>query len=263
MILRIAYSMKKRKENKKASFFQDRAEELRRLNNCLVSLFSDSLDGFSPLLEEAKKLDEKSHLLDSFTTWGYSIHDLILPVGSIRNIEPNGITARLCIDCEIEADIENWEKEKQGDPFSSYSFRVSVFGEQDGIRYSRGFHIDRDVASESNEIHPLYHMHFYDGRYDNGKSLIDKEHNRGSISIRSPRFPFYPLDIVLGIGFCLQNYHTKDMFTNLYSKGDIFSRMYRDSQKRIIEPYFLAISGIIETRRVYWKDNHLLCPQIV
>ena len=108
----------------------------------------------------------------------------------------------------------------------------------------------------------LYHIHFYDGLYDDGKSLKDKDQHRGSVSIRTPRFSHYPLDIVLGIGFYLLNFHKSAVFKNLYNNDLWFARSYSDSQTRILEPYYLAISGALESKHVNWEDNNLLCPQI-
>ena len=253
---------KKDNKNKKASFFKNRAKELRDLEKSLESQFKIPEADYSPLFAAAKKLEEIAESSITPTKWGYSIQNLILPLGSIRNIEPQGIRLKICIDCEIEAEIEKWENKKD-DPFSNYSFHLSVFGEQNGIRYSRGFHIDRDSAINSKECHPLYHLHFYDGLYDNGEALKDVRQNRGSVNIRTPRFSHYPLDIVLGIGFYLLNFHRIDAFKNLINNDIRFSRLYADSQKRILEPYYLAISGSLESKLVIWEDYRLLCPQIV
>lgn len=251
-------------KNKKASFFKTRADELRHLKESLESQFmmTEAAD-YSPLLIAAKELDRIADSPLSPLKWGYSIHNLILPIGPIRNVAPQEILLKICIDCVIEADIDKWDNKKGEDPFSSYSFHLSVFGEQNGIKYSRGFHIDRDAAEDSEESHPLYHLHFYDGVYDNGQSLKDMEQNRGSVNIRTPRFSHYPLDIVLGIGFYLLNFHRVDTFKNLYNNDEWFPRLYADSQKRILEPYYLAVSGSLESKLVLWKDYRLLCPQIV
>ncbi len=254
---------KKEKKNKKASFFKERADELRHIKESLESQFMMPEADYSPLSIAAKELDRIANSPATPLTWGYNIQNLILPVGSIRNIEPQGIVLKVCIDCEIEADIEKWDNKKGEDPFSNYSFHLSVFGEQNAIKYSRGFHIDRDAVEGSEECHPLYHMHFYDGVYDNGQSLKDVEKHRGSVSIRTPRFSHYPLDIVLGVGFYLLNYHGSDTFMNFYNNNEWFSRSYYASQKRILEPYYLAVSGHLESKHVNWKDNNLLCPQIV
>lgn len=254
---------KKEIKNKKASFFKTRADELRHIKESLESQFTMPEADYSPLLIAAKELDRIADSPYTPTKWGYNIQNLILPMGSIRNLDPQGIKLKICINCVIEADIDKWDNKRGEDPFSYYSFHLSVFGEQNEIKYSRGFHIDRDVAEGSEECHPLYHMHFCDGVFDNGRSLKDDKQKRGSVSIRTPRFSHYPLDIVLGIGFYLLHFHKGDVFMNFYNKNEWFSRLYSDSQKRILEPYYLAISGSLESKLVIWKDYRLLCPQIV
>ena len=254
---------KKEIKNKKAPFFRRKADELLHIKESLESQLEMPGADFSPLLTAAKELERIADSPNTPSTWGYNIQNLILPMGSIRNIEPQGIMLKICISCKIEGDIEKWNSKSGEDPFSNYSFQLSVFGEQNDMKYSRGFHIDRDSAEDSEECHPLYHMHFYDGVYDNGQSLKDEVQQRGSVSIRTPRFSHYPLDIVLGIGFYLLNFHKVDVFTHLYNTNEWFSRLYADSQKRILEPYYLTISDSLKSQRDNMKNCKPLCPQIV
>ena len=247
-------------KNNEASFFRDRANDLRNLETILCAHFKGPEANFTSLLVAAKELDRIAESTNTPKTWGYCIRNLTLPLGTIRHIEPepHDIVARICIDCEIESDIEVWRKNSM-DPFVSYAFRLKVIGERGGIKYSWGIHLEKvsPKEKESNEWHPLYHMHF------NGEPLEDLKKGKGFICMNTPRFVHYPLDIVLGVGFCLHSFYTKDQFNQLYYYNQCFSRLYKASQKRILEPYYLAISNAINKAQNSWIDCDSLCPQIV
>lgn len=250
--------MRKPKVNKNSSFFHERAEELRSLYNSLEAKFSGQYVDLTPLQKAAKKLDDQANGAETIETWGYNITNLVLPIGNIHNVEPSGIHAKVSISCSCLCNIKDW-KNTNCDPFLSYSFKVRVFGDLDGVTYSWGMHIDKETNMELDEWHPTYHLHCFEGRSDAPTYLMDSIKKKGSLLLNVPRLTHYPLDIVLGVGFCLMNFHRKEAFLTFYHDDQQFPRLYKKSQERILKPYFESLAGIPGC--VFNKKE--LCPQIV
>lgn len=245
--------------NKNKAFFKARADELNKLYQCLSSLFSKDYCELSSLKNAAKTLEEQANGTMTLDEWGYKIENMILPVGDVRNTEPAGIVVRVNMGCECRSKVADYNK--TCDPFTVYSFHLHVYGDYQGMTYSWGMHLEKDTSNKPTEWHPQYHLHCFDGRNEMKHALKDTDQKRGMLYLNVPRLAHYPLDIVLGIGFCLMNFHTKDVFTKLYQQDREFPRLYQASQERILEPYFNAItstSGI----GTGWVGKKELCPQI-
>ena len=246
--------------NKNKAFFEARADELEQLYQCLTNLFSaDDCDLLS-LKNAATSLKAQANCGVTLDEWGYKIENLILPVGEVRNTEPSGIVVRVSIGCECKAKVADYKK--TCDPFLVYSFRLHVFGDYKGMKYSWGMHLEKDTSMDSTEWHPQYHLHCFDGRKEMKHALSDFEQNRGMLYLNVPRLAHYPLDIFLGVGFCLMNFHTKDVFAKLYYEDRVFPRLYNSSKQRILEPYYKAITSTAGAG-TGWAEKKELCPQIV
>lgn len=245
--------------NNNKAFFKARADELNKLYQCLSSLFSKDYCELSSLKNAAKTLEAQANGSATLDEWGYKIENMILPVGDVRNTEPAGIVVRVNMGCECRSKVADYNK--TCDPFTVYSFHLHVYGDYQGMTYSWGMHLEKDTSNKPTEWHPQYHLHCFDGRNEMKHALKDTDQKRGMLYLNVPRLAHYPLDIVLGIGFCLMNFHTKDVFTKLYQQDREFTRLYQASQERILEPYFNAItstSGI----GTGWVGKKELCPQI-
>lgn len=251
--------MSKTKKNKNAEFFQKRADELNQLCQCLESQFSGDYCELSSLKNAAKKLETEANGSATLNEWGYKIDDLILPVGDIRNIEPSGIAVKICMGCECLAHVDDFNK--TCDPFTVYNFHLRVFGDYQGMTYSWGMHLEKDTSNDSTEWHPLYHLHCFDNRKEMKHALRDNDKNRGMLYLNVPRLTHYPLDIFLGVGFYLMNFQKKDVFTKLYNQDRVFPRLYNSSQRRILEPYYDAITNT-RGAGTGWANKKELCPQI-
>lgn len=245
--------------NRNKAFFEDRANELNQLYQCLSSLFSKDYCELSSLKNAAKTLEAQANGSATLDEWGYKIENLILPVGDVRNTEPAGIVVRLNMGCECRSKVADYNK--TCDPFTVYSFHLHVYGDFQGMTYSWGMHMEKDTSNKPTEWHPQYHLHCFDGRNEMKHALKDTEQKRGMLYLNVPRLAHYPLDIVLGIGFCLMNFHTKDVFTKLYQQDREFPRLYQASQERILEPYFNAITSTSGVG-TGWVGKKELCPQI-
>ena len=252
--------MSKPKVNKNKAFFEARADELNQLYQCLSNQFSKEYCELSSLKNAAKILEAQANGSVTLDDWGYKIENLILPVGDVRNTEPSGIAVRVNIGCECKAKVADFNK--TCDPFTVYSFHLHVYGDFQGMTYSWGMHMEKDTSNKPTEWHPQYHLHCFDGRNEMKHALSDTTQNRGMLFLNVPRLAHYPMDIVLGIGFCLMNFHTKDVFRNLYTQDRVFPRLYQSSQQRILEPYYNAITNI-NGAGTGWAGKKELCPQIV
>lgn len=252
--------MSKPKENRNKAFFAARADELNQLHQCLSKLFSKEYCELSSLKNAAKTLEKQANGSETLDDWGYKIDNLILPIGNVRNTEPSGIVVRVSMGCECKAKVADFDK--TCDPFTVYSFHLHVYGDFQGMTYSWGMHMEKDTSNNPTEWHPLYHLHCFDGRNEMRHALSDDKKNRGMLYLNVPRLAHYPLDIVLGVGFCLMNFHTKDVFTKLYEQDRVFPRLYQSSQQRILEPYYNAITST-SGAGTGWLGKKELCPQIV
>ena len=245
--------------NKNKAFFEARADELNKLYQCLSTLFSKDYCELSSLKTAAKTLETQANGTTTLDEWGYKIENLILPVGDVRNTEPSGIVVRVNMGCECRSKVADYNK--TCDPFTVYSFHLYVYGDYQGMTYSWGMHLEKDISNKPTEWHPQYHLHCFDGRNEMKHALKDTDQKRGMLYLNVPRLAHYPLDIVLGIGFCLMNFHTKDVFTKLYQQDREFPRLYQASQERILEPYFNAITNT-SGAGTGWVGRKELCPQI-
>lgn len=251
--------MSKQNKNKEnAAFFRERAKELRTLREILSKQFSGEQTNLDSLIVAAKDLEKKAEEGILLDTWGYTIKDLILPLGDIRDVNPAGIQARVCLSCTCEFNVKDWNN-TSCDPFNKFSFRLRIIGQLDDVVHSWGMHLDKETRSDLDEWHPMYHMHCFESRVDSPVVLIDSPKKKGSFLLNVPRFVHYPLDIFLGIGFCLMNFYKKDVFLNLYYNDQQFPRLYNKSEERILKPYFASLANNPGSM----LKQKLLCPQAV
>ena len=250
--------MSKPKVNKHSGFFHERAEELRLLEKSLSSIYPAGEAYLEPLKAAAKQLDTQANGSTTLNQWGYQIKNLTLPVGDVHNVNPVGIHAKICVNCECEFNVNDWNN-YNCDPFNKCSFRIRVYGEYKSIIHSWGMHIDKETRTGLDEWHPLYHLHCFESRVDSPTVLVDDVKKKGTFLLNVPRLMHYPMDIVLGIGFCLMNFNKKEVFTKLYTNDQQFPRLYKKSHDRILKPYLDSLASVHSS--VF--SPKALCPQVV
>lgn len=257
---------------KDAAFFRDRASELSSLYSVLNEQFSNQPSTrLHPLLEEIKNLNRIALGEGDPSVWHCEIKNLVLPVLDIRDITPQ-VSARVSMSWNFTTTPSTW-KDKNVDPFMSYSFVLRVSGDYNGNEHSWGMHIDREAAKENEgkakvadkkgaeepeEWHPLYHLHCFDSRVNSPIVFVDQDKRKGSMLLNVPRVVHYPVDSFLGIGFYLTNFCKKDKFI-CFRKMNKFLKPYRESQERILAPYFQALSG----GSGLWCEKMKLCPLLI
>lgn len=245
-------------------FKTKRARELTQLHSLLQRKFRNATPSLEPLRLAANQLAKEASLKDGNPIWGYSISNLVLPLGLNRHIEPQGITTlRIRIDCDLTCNIENWDK--LNDPFISYRFAAIIFGEKGDVNYSICWHIDKhidkDEDKESSEYHPLYHLQYSNGSNHFGKT--NSSFNWGQlVYLDSPRFVHYPMDIILGIGFYLTNFQPKGLFED-FLKDPLFRQLYTQAKNQILKPYYYNLASHWDnvSQSKMWNSN-ILCPHL-
>lgn len=244
--------------NKNSAFLYDRADELDALCKLMQKTFPhSSVLCVDSLISEIKRLRQTAETAITPESWGYSINNVIMPLeDGLCHLVPSGINPRLCISSHILSDISSWEK--SGDPFLELSFHATIYGDIDGEKYSFGVHIDRENREGLKEWHPLYHLHFYEG-----EKSTDSFCWGNLIHTDSPRVPHYPVDFILGIGWCLTNFYPTGKFSTCL-KDLSFPLIYKRYQDWILKSYYQAISSIWgKCDNINWPDKRKLCPQIV
>ena len=249
------------KESEIKKFRQNRANELDKLYEVLQKELRIDRNDIMPIKIAAKQI--KDTVNDKSTTWGYSISNLILPINTTRHIIPVGLKARLKINCSLIGDISKWE---QNNEVSSTicNFSVTIYGDLNGNKHSICWHIDCDKASDSNEYHPLYHLHYSDGTEHLGEKNPNFQWGN-AIYLDCPRIVHYPLDLILGIGFYCTNFQYKGTFDRLITHP-LFGKLYRQSQNAILKPYFLNLAAHWneELKRIFFCTNSSdLCPILI
>jgi hypothetical protein len=166
-----------------------------------------------------------------YNCWGYTIYDLIFNIQNFpkRHVKPNIDIMQLSIDIDLLSRLDDWGKLK--DPLIKLNFKVKISGVYSGQKYSVGFHIDRHEDNGSEEVHPIYHLHY--------SPDVGENTNLGNVlSLDAPRIMHAPIDLILGIDFVLSNF-SPSTWNKLRNEFEYIAlcRRYQDS---LWKPYVHA-----------------------
>ena len=205
-------------------------------------------------LEALVKLLRKYHFEDSYTMELYRLENII---GSkelsmiyntndiVFNISTTGMqTQPVMKSLSVSIDLNyslNAPLTYEDDIFSSYSLQLYIKGQREPAKPDEFnffcWHLDRELTTEGNLIHPYYHFHA-GGRklspYDIGDLVM----------IGSPRIPHPPMDLFLAIHFVILNFLNNKDFPEQKKilKDDDYVSIIDRAQKRILKPYFKTIA---------------------
>lgn len=192
-----------------------------------------------------------------YNCWGYCIEDLTLyvPVPE-RHVHPSSVhSLQLSIDADILCNYDNWAT--MNDPFIELNFRVRVKGLDDKDSYSYGFHIDKhNEAQFSNEIHPIYHIHY--------TPLVNENTEIGNVlSLDTPRVMHLPVDLVLGIDMVLSNF-APEIWNKMRDEME-YQSICRNYQTMFWKPYIHAFASKWEfnNANITWGDISQICPTLM
>lgn len=118
----------------------------------------------------------------------------------------------------------------------NYIFEFKIILSNRKKQHTDCWHLDYDNRpSESEYIHPFFHL-THGGKGMDGLDLGQ------TMLLLTPRFPFMPFDIILGIDFIIANFYKKDVYKKLYSDS-LYRLAIQHSQDRLWKPYFQAIAS--------------------
>ena len=250
-------------------FRRERAQELRRYADILEKYIGNGIS--SKLYQGVTQLKDSSFIPycrdiegnsdnRDVNIWGYLINDIELNVLTLEHIRPKGLSvAKAYLNITLVSDYRKWNC--MCDPFCELSINVTIKGiiqgSEEGVHYF-GFHLDRHHESQkSDEIHPVYHLHYI----QNPKDIPD--FNYGStLNIDSPRFTHYPMDIILGLTFLIANFQPNN-YQRLINDRE-FKVLLKEYQATILKPYSHTLSAnwIKDSSNINWNP-FLLCPYLV
>lgn len=222
--------------------------------NCKI-LATDIFD-FAELLvaheivQDAKSLyDASAKLLcsQSTSTWKYECDSIKFSMeGSIAGSIPQKvrlieITFNISLDGLFQIDAK-----RLCNPLLHLAFDIELEGFReldDSIdSFYASWHLDKNIkSSHYSYIHPEYHLTF------GGNKLEDKgvDNFGSSLILPSPRIPYPPMDVILGIDFILQNYFPFDHISNLLNDSK-YKEIVSNAQLRLWKPYYLSMASAWE-----------------
>lgn len=173
------------------------------------------------------------------TFWGYELDNFIIKFNkNPRNIGPtNALSLELLFEIHVVADYDNLHCIK--DPFEYLTFNIVIIGRNGSKEYINSWHLDRHLGGDTDEAHPIYHMHYGGAKlndYDLGDSLL----------LDAPRLVHYPMDFVLGIDFVLSNFFPHE-WNKLLRETD-YPSIIEKYQKYFMKPFSYALTS-------HWNKN--------
>jgi len=191
-----------------------------------------------------------------FRTISYTIKSLgfNLPASALDQVKPTDIaSAYLSLSTSAKINIDDWHSHK--DPFLLLNFKVCITAHNPtkGTKHYCGFHIDRIEDNEHyREPHPHYHMHYV---INHSKSTKENFEWGESMQLNTPRFVYFPMDVVTGIGFVLHSFDRK--IYNEMMKSVPFKKLCQKHQDVLWNAYFTTLSQHFNNKQVTGCFNPL------
>ena len=164
-------------------------------------------------------------------------HDVLSEIEILLKFEAEEINGKLQIN-QYGANIRLWSDKSHycyREPFDSLSIK-SLVDDGDWRRVMIRFHLEQKEKNVTLP-EPLYHLNF------GGKQSSD-EYCWIPTTIREPRFPHPPMDIVLLLEYSLMNYYPNE--TRDFREKREWIDIVRFSQKLFQEKYFEACRSWLE-----------------
>lgn len=187
--------------------------------------------------------------------WSIQIVDMELPIENPKHLKPSKLKGNLkmFVSISMEGSGKGWKNEE--DCIKNLRFKVEVIekDQKDPQKYFQtGFHIDMvDDKDDSSEMHPLYHVHFFNDSLIEGTEVL---------AMDVPRLMHHPVDVLLGILLVYANYNQTG-YKKLLNDG-LFMGLCRDSAKHILTPYYQSLSKVPWTEGVITEYDKSLCPYL-
>lgn len=201
-----------------------------------------------PIVEAKKNIDKEDGVLCKIC-----VNKLRIPIAEQRHISPHGICVEyleliyngtlnlMCMhdDCH--------------DPFTNLYISVMLkpIEQPENIHLECGFHIDRyseDDQKDNNEVHPSYHIHYY-----NNSRFGGEEEGDMAFSMDTPRLSHHPMELFMTLAEVIGTYN-KPVFDRLLRDAN-FVKLCRLYAGRVARPYYEMIAkSFTGTRTGYIQD---------
>ncbi len=165
-----------------------------------------------------------------------------------RGIIPNNIAILdICFSIEIHENILD-ECEisypVKLDETHKYNFSIEVSGlNENADEFYSGWHLDFDKKVDGvDNIHPFFHLTY--GSMHLRSKLKNTEENGflgKMLLLPTPRIPYPPMDVILGIDFILRNFYVNNLIEGILDDPR-YKRAVKRSQVRLWKPYMLSVA---------------------
>lgn len=239
-------------------FRSDLASDLDSIYEWLVRVDLNVIGDFSSITGMLRNRHARQHpdLATKATFWGYELSNLIIQFNkNPRNIQPDSaVSLELLFDINVVSDFDNLGAIK--DPFNYLTFNIVVIGKNKEREYINSWHLDRHLGGDTDEAHPIYHMH-YGGAKLNGRNLGD------SLLLDAPRLAHYPMEFIIGIDFILSNFFP-DEWARLLEETN-YPNIIKKYQNYFLKPFSYAFTSHWNRNLgidVEW-DSKNVCPTLM
>lgn len=163
----------------------------------------------------------------------------------------------LIFDMNLCMNFQSFEKCE--DPFSSFSFNIKIFGNEETDLETKlvyTLHFDKHDGSISPMPHPSYHFQL------GGRELKDNVTDYGqALFLDSPRIMYHPMEFILGIDFVLSNFFP-EVWNDIKKRPDYFDTI-KKYQKQFIQPYFQSIANSFDKALPQNWNAQEIYPQLI
>lgn len=198
---------------------------------------------------------------DGRVSYEFTNITLLIP----KKFRPSHSIPRLLEDIEITLHLNNevilnlYKENTVEDPIINIETLNVIL--QSG-KYTSSWHLDRHVRTEeektSDLLHPRYHLTF-GGKYMENLQIDDNDEFGRSLIVRSPRIPYPPMEVLLGLDWIFRHFIPKSELELLSDPA--YNRAVNQLKTHLWKPYALAfVKGFcdnieIDNRRYLFDDG--------
>lgn len=200
---------------------------------------------------------------DGQVSYEFTNITLLIP----KRFKPSHSIPRLLEDIEITLSLDDevilnlYEENAVEDPIINIEPLTLNVILKSG-KYTSSWHLDRHVRTEqekiSDLIHPRYHLTF-GGEYMENLQVDENDEFGRSLIIRSPRIPYPPMEVLLGLDFIFRHFIPKSELDLLSDPA--YNQAINQLKTHLWKPYALAlVKGFcenvdIDNRRYRFDDG--------
>ncbi|MFW3345394.1 hypothetical protein ACN9K5_04215 [Aliarcobacter butzleri] len=239
-------------------FRTELASSLDKLYELLFDVGLNLIGDFSVITSMLRNGRAKAHpeKATEATFWGYELDNFVIDfTKNPRNVAPDeAVTLKLLFEVHVISDFTDLNFIQ--DPFNYLTFNVVILGKNGEKEYINAWHLDRHLGGDTDEAHPIYHMH-YGGAKMNTRNLGE------TLLLDAPRLVHYPMEFILGIDFILSNFFPEEW--NLLIEETEYPIILKRYQNYFLKPYFYALTSHWNKNlgiEINWQAKNV-CPTLI